>query len=457
MTYANVADVSSLDLGKFLKIYSTNGVYNQLSDASEIWKYFLKLRARGAEGRRLQYLLRTSYGPGAVQSVPVSEGNYPAAQRSGLTEATAHYKDFALTVSVPRSVMGKTGNDLVQYADPLTEELDAKAIAAARVMSAQMMGDGTGVIGVISGTPTINTTTNIVTIVIKSTSATAGKSHIGWFMEDDKIKFANESSTSQATNGTSVSYYKVVDINAETDTITCTAWTSANVQVTDVTSANTLEDGDYIYRFGTTPGDLDGGEAISDYGLASECLAGLESLSADDGRTLHGLTMSGALAGSRKDCSAEQIDASHFQSALSKAKRRCGRSRYKYSNAFMFDTVYDALVESGEADRRFQMGQSTSRGVKSLGYQHQKDFVEFTPDEFTQKSRVWILPDSKDVLEMHGKDFQVVEPNKGQKFQLANASSGTGHSRTTLSYMEGSAVVIAKHPAAICALTNFAV
>lgn len=457
MTYANVAQTSSLDLAKFLKVYSTNGVYNQLSDASEIWKYFLKLRARGAEGRELRYLLATSYGPAAVQSLSVSEGNYPAAQRSALSEATAQYKDFGLTISVPQSLLGKTGNDLVQYAKPLEAELDNKAIAAARVMSAQMMGDGTGVIGVISGTPTINTTTDVVTIIIKSTSATAGKSHIGWFMEQDKIKFANESGTSQATDGTSVSYYRVESVDADSDTITCTAWTSADVQVTDITSANTLEDGDYIYRNGTTANDLDGGEAVSDYGLASECMAGLESLSADDGRTLHGLTMSGALAGSRKDCSAEAIDASHFQAALSKAKRRCGRSRYAYKQAFMFDTVFDALVESGESDRRFQMGQDTNRGVKSLGYQHQKDFVTFTPDEFTQKSRVWMPPESKEVLEMHGKDFQVVEPNKGQKFHLATASSGRGHSRTVLSYMEGSAVVIAKHPAAIAALTNFTV
>mgnify|MGYP007100087994 CR=1 FL=1 len=204
MAYSAVSNVSNVDLGTFLKIYSTNGVYNNLSTASDLWKYFLKLKARDPGGRSLKYLLRTSYGPGAVQSMSVSEGDYPAAQRSGLTEATAQYKDFGLTVSVPRTLLNKTGNDLVQYADPLTEELDAKSIVAARVMSAQMMGDGTGVIGVISGTPTINTTTDVVTIVLSTSSANAGKSHIGWFMEDDKIKFANESGTAQGTDGTSI-------------------------------------------------------------------------------------------------------------------------------------------------------------------------------------------------------------------------------------------------------------
>ena len=455
MTYANVAVTSSLDLSTFLKIYQTNGVYNNLPTQSDLWKYFMKQRVGGAEGRKLTYLLRTGYGPGAVQNLAINEGDYPAAQRSTLSEATAEYKDFGLTVSVPRSLLHRTGSDLVQYADPLTEELDAKAIVAARIMSAQMMGDGTGVIGVISGTPTINTTTDIVTIVLSTSNANAGKSHIGWFMEGDKLKFANESGTSQATDGTSVSYYKVETVDADTDTITCSAWTSANVQVTDITSASTLEDGDYIYRFGTTPNDLDGGEAISDYGKASECMAGLESLAADDGRVVHGLTMSGALAGSWKDAGGGAIDPSHFQSALSKAKRRAGKGRYKYSQAFMFDTVLDALVEANETDRRFQVGDPGNRGFKTLGYQHEKDFVQFSSDEFVSKKRIWILPESKDVLQFYGKDFETVEANKGQKFHLATAASGNGHARTVLSYMEGSAVVTCRHPAAIACIENF--
>ena len=461
MSFSAQANASSLDLGTFLKIYSSNGVYNNLSTASEVWKYFLKLRARGAEGRQLRYLLRTSYGPGAVQSVPVSEGNYPRAQRSGLSEATAQYKDYALTVSVPRSLIGKTGNDLVQYADPLTEELDAKAIAAARVMSAQCIGDGTGAIGIANAAPSVSTANDTITVTLNTASSNAGRSHIGWFMEDDKIKFATSAGVAHATinnTATPVDYWKVTAQDADANTVTLKPYTSADAAI-DITTA-TLgatdpSSGDYMYRYGTTANDYSG--SVSDYGAASECLAGLESLAAEDGRVLHGLTMTGAISGSWKDCNAEAIDSSHFQNALSKAKRRTGKGRYKYRQAFMFDTVYDALVESRETDRRFTSMEDSKRGVKMLGYQHGADFVEFVPDEFIQKSRIWILPESKDVLEMHGKDFEVVEPNKGQKFHLANASSGQGHSRTNLSYMEGSAVVVAKHPAAIVALRNFTV
>lgn len=450
-----VSNVSNLDLSTFLKIYQSNGVYNNLPTQSDLWKYFLKQRARDAQGRSMKYALRTSYGPAAVQSLAVSEGAYPAAQRSDLTEATAQYKDFGVTISVPRSLLGKTGNDLVQYADPLTEELDAKAIVAARVMSAQMVGDGTGVIGVISGTPTIDTSAATITIVLSTTNANAGRSHIGWFMEGDKLKVYSTAGVQQVTDGTDASggYLKVSTIDADTDTLVCTVWTSSDTRITDVTSANTISDGDYIMRFGTTATDL---TAISttDYNSLSECMVGLESLGADDGRVVNGLTMSGTLAGSWKDCNNTAIDPSHFQSALSKAKRRAGKGRYAYKQAFMYDTVYDSLVESNETDRRFQVGDPGNRGFKTLGYQHGKDFVEFVTDEFIQKKRIWILPESKEVLELHGKDFEVVEVNKGQKFHLGVNSSGE-NTRTVKSYMEGSAVVVCRHPAALVALENF--
>jgi hypothetical protein len=454
MAFTAVANTSNLDLASFLKIYQSNGVYNNLATQSDLWKYFLKLRARGAEGRSLKYLLRTGYGPGAVQSLAIDEGAYPAAQRSDLQEASAQYKDFGVTISVPKSLLGRTGNDLVQYADPLTEELDAKAIASARVMSAQTMGDGSGVIGVIEGTP--STSATLITVVLDTTNAAAGRSHIGWFMEGDKVKFASTAGAAQdaANTGADGAYYQVESVNADTDTITLSWRTSAGVALTDITGAGTLSDGDYIYRFGTTPNDYSG--AVSDYGTASECIVGLESLAADDGRVVNGLTMSGTLAGSWKDASGAAIDPSHFQSALSKAKRRAGKGRYKYKQAFMFDTVYDALVEANETDRRFQVGDPGNRGFKSLGYQHQQDFVEFVTDEFVSKKRIWILPESKEVLEFHGKDFEVVEVNKGQKFHMGINGDGL-NTRTVKSYMEGSAVVVCKHPAAIIAIENFSV
>lgn len=456
MTFSAQTFVSNIDLGTFLKIYSTNGVYNNLSTASDMWKFFLKMKARDPGGRQLKYLLRTSYGPGAVQSLAAgSSGDYPTSQRSGLAEGTAEYKDFGITVNIPRNLLNKTGNDLVQYADPLTEELEAKTIVAARVMSAQTQGDGSGAIGVVSAV-SANTTTDRLTITLDTTSAKAGRSHVGWFLEGDKVKFASTAGAAHdaANTGTDGAYYQVESIDEENDQVVLSWRTSAGVALTDLTGVGTIVATDLIYRIGTTPQDLDSISA-NDYNTLSECLVGLESLAASDGRKVNGITHSGAVSGSRLDVNGATIDSSHFQRVLSKVKRKCGRGRYKYKNAFMYDTVYDALVESRETDRRFQSVEDGKRGVKMLGYQHGADFVEFLPDEFVSKQRIWILPESKEVLEFHGKDFEVVEPNPGQKFHLTQASSGSGHAREMQSYLEGSAVVIVKHAAAIACIEDF--
>lgn len=447
--------VGSIDLGKFLKIYSSNGVYNNLSEASEMWKLFLKMKARNPEGRQLKYLLRKAYGAASVQSLPAgTSGNYPRGQRSGLLEGTAEYKDFALTINIPRNLLNKTGNDLVQYADPITEEMDAKAIAAARVMSAQTQGDGSGAIGVVSGTPTISG--GRIIVQLSTASSAGGRSHIGWFFEEDWVKFASTAAAAQTpTTAGAFDHFQVESRDDDLDQVTLSARDVDNAELT-VTNVNTIGDADLIYRYGTSPVDITSiVTGTTEMNALSECLVGIESLAAKDGRLVNGVIHSGAIQGSRRDAGGVAIDSSDFQRVLSLAKRRAGRNRYKYNKAFMFDTVLDALIEARETDRRFQTMEDAKRGTKMMGYQHGNDFVEFVPDEFVSKQRVWILPESKDVLEMHGKDFELVEPNKGQKFHLMNASSGGGHKREMNAYMEGSAVVVVKHAAAIGCIENF--
>jgi hypothetical protein len=459
MTYAAQTNLSSVNLSSLLKIWSTNGVYSNLSEASEIWKFFLKQKAGQAGGRQLQYLLRTSFGPAAIQSLGAgSSGDYPAGQRSGFSEGTAQYKEFGLTVNIPRNLIGKTGAELLQYAEPLSEEMDAKGIGAARVMSAQMMGDGTGCIGVAAAVTL--STADTVTVVLSTTSTNGDRSHIGWFMEDDKVKFATTAGVAHnvVNAADTAAYFKVLSRDEDTDTVVLQAYTSADalIDITTATPAATAPAaGDLCYRIGTTPNDT---TAIStnDWATLSECLVGLPSLAANDGRKVNGITMTGAVSGSIRDV-ASTLDSSDFQKVLSMAKRRAGRNRYKYKNAWMYDTAYDGLVESRETDRRFQTIEDGARGVKKLGYQHGNDFVEFQPDEFVSKQRIWILPESKDVLQFYGRDFETVEPNPGQKFHLQTSATGAGHGRQMNSYMEGSAVVICKHPAAIAQLKNFSV
>lgn len=465
MTFSAQSNVSNIDIGTLLKIVSTKGVYNNLSTASEIWKFFLRLRQDPNGGREIRGSLRVSYGAPSFQSVPAGDaGDYPTGVRGRYPEYTAHMKDHALTVNIPRNVLNKQGNDLLQYADSITEEMDGKVIVAARILSAQMMGDGSGAIGKVStGGVSVDTVNDQITITLSTLSADAGRSHVGWFEFEDRVKFASAAGVAHGTinnTGSAVGYWVVQEVDVENDKVILKPYTSAGVAIDITTATLGATDptaADYIYRLGTTPNDL---TAISsnDWETLSECLVGLEALTANSSSVkVHGITRSGATSGSRNDLNGAALDSTHFQKALSVAKRRCGKGRYQYRSAFMHDTALDALIESRESDRRFTTMEDAKRGTKVMGYQHSKDFVEFSDDEFVQKSRIWMPPESKDVLVFHGTDMELAEINAGQKFHLKTSSTGAGHARQQQAYMEGQSVVICRHPAAVAVIEDFTI
>jgi hypothetical protein len=385
-------------------------------------------------------------------------GDYPKGYRSTLQEATANFKFYGMTVNVPRQLLMLKGAALVQNADMLNEELDAKAISMARVLSGMVFRDGTGVIGIVSGAPAVSTANSTITVTLSTTDANSDRSHIGWFDVGDHVKFASSAGVASNTTsnaGTPVAYWKIVSKDEDENTVVLAPYSSTDSAVTiaNATIGTTdPDDGDYIYRTGTTANNLSG--SISDYGNVSEELAGLAALVSDDGRTVHGIAHTGALQGTIKDVAGAAIEAKHFQQALSKAKRQAGRGMYQYENALLFDNVYDAFAESAEADRRFLAVTDATRGFKKIGFQHAKDFVEFMPDEFVPKKRIWILPSSKEVLQFYGEDFKPVDVG-GQKVFLKTSSSGAGHARAVQQYSEGAGVLICRHPAAVIKMVDF--
>lgn len=454
MTFAAISQVGSLDIGSVLKIVSTNGVYNQLSDESEMWKMVLKKKTAKPEGRQIQYSLQSHYGPAAVQNLPASAGDYPAAQRVGLVEGTAYFKDYGLTVEVQNSIINKALSELSAYEkNVLQMELDSKITVAARLKSAELYGDGTGVIGVVSSIA--DTGANTV-ITLNVATSVADRSHIGWMQQNDRLKIYSTAGAAHdlAVSSGTVAYYEIISADEAANTITVSPRSSAGAALTS-NGAGTVVAGDYITRLSANAQDWSLITASTDYANVGYDLVGLGSLSQNDGRLVNGITQTGSLGGTRLDGAAAQIDSKHFQKALSQVKRRVGKTRYAYKFAFMWDEVYDALLEQSETDRRIMALEDGTRGFKRLGYQHGKSFVEFCTDEFCPKQRIYLPPDSKEVMEFRGTDFESVEPNKGQKFQLANASSGSGHSRAVQSYMEGSGVLLSRHPAALAVIEDF--
>lgn len=450
-----VNNQSNLDLGNLLKILSEGGVYNQLSTASEIWSHIMKRKAAKDGGRQKRYEIMTEYGPRAVQFTGFSStAAFPSGQRSSVSEGIAQYKDIDLTVEYDLTLENRTGSDLLQYARPLAHEMDAKGIVASRIMSAACMGDGSGAIGRISSIEAADGTlegTGEIRITLSSSSADAGRSHVGWFELGDIIKCHAADNTQRLLVDASAGNpdtAQVVEVNVENNYIVI-------AKDPDDTAA-LAEDGtwaanDYLYRTGTTANDIS--SIAIDYNALSEVFPGLEALAEDNGITVNNITMSGAAGGSRYDVSGGLISRKDFQALLSKIKRRVGANRYKYSKALMHHDTYDAMVELADADKTFFNTVDFKSGAKKVGYSHGKDFLEFVPDEFVQKTRIFCLPDDKGVLEYHGRDFERVNIGNQKEFLKQNGSGQ--YLKQSQAFMSAGGVLIAKHPAAIGVLENF--
>lgn len=451
MAFSATGVAGDLTLGNYLKIVSKGAVYNNLSEDSPIWEVIKKQKKGDAEGRQLRFLLRSAYGAAAAGFVSVDGGAYPTAQQASVAEGTAEYKDFALTVEVERTLVQKAISDFSRYGEPLAEELRSKSIALSRQLSRSIYGDGTGIIGEVQST---SVAAGVLTITLATEDTSYG--HVGNIELGDKLKVANTDGTDQAPTLTGTySYLLVTDKSRQNNTISVKGYTTAGVDGT-ITAANDIGDGDVIHRFGVTAQDINPTSGITDYGKASEEWAGLESLSENDGRVVNGITLSGALGGTRRDASGNPIDSQDFQQLMSQVMIAVGQGRYKYNKAMMSWETLDALIESREVDRRFTTIQDNKRGVESLGYQHGKNGIIFEADEFCPKKRIYVLPDA-DVLQFHGSDFDFVKPDGSSKFFLTPNSSADGHKRSIRAYMEGSGVLVSNHSAAIGCIHNFTV
>jgi hypothetical protein len=448
MTYAAQTNLSDLQLGEYLKIVSKGGVYNNLSEDSSIWELIKKMKKGAAEGRELRYLLRTAYGAAAANFVAVSGGAYPDAQQATIDEATAIFKDYALTLEVQRTLIEKAISDFSRYGEPLAEEIRSKTISLSRQLSAALYGDGTGILAQSADTGSFTATA----VTFNVSSSSSAKGFIGFVELGDKVLVKNNDGTAANPTCTSFSYYVVSDKDRTAGTITLAPKTSAGAAITDV-SASGITAGDYLIKSSSAAQDW-AAVSTNDYNTMSYYFPGLESLAAADGRKVNGITMSGAVKGTHRDVSGQPLDSSDFQKLMSQIKLAVGANRYKYTKAMMAWESLDALVESRETDRRFQSIKDTDKGVESLGYVHGKDRVVFEADEFCPMQRIWVLPQG-DAVQFYGEDFKFVEAQAGQKFMLKPNSSG--HDRAVRAYMEGSGTLVCVHPAAVGVIKNFTI
>lgn len=461
MAFTPVGTTSALAVGDYLKIVSRDSVYNNLSEDSPLWDYIKKLKANPEEGRQLRFLLRSAYGSSAASFVAVDGGAYPAASRATITEGTANFKDYALTIEMERTLIQKAVSDFSRYGEPLAEEMRSKTIAMARVLSGSAYRDGTGVIGTISSTAASNNSA-----VFTLNTADTARGFVGWFELGDHIAASDPAGGINNVNkkltvnggGDAITHFIVTARSRATDTVTADAYNGGTkVNVASISTGTDPEAADLLYRDNQpTRPDLSAPALTDDLNTASEEWAGLSAFARDDGQTVNGIALSGALGSTIQDAGGNPIDSHTFQQLMSQVMVAVGAGRYSYNSAMMAWETLDALVESRETDRRFQSIQDNQRGVASLGYVAGKNTLMFEADEFCPKNRIYCLPEGKKgVLQFHGSDFEFVQPEGGQKFFLK--PNAAGHDRTIRAYMEGSGTLLCTHAAAIGLIKNFTI
>lgn len=438
--------VSDLALGDLLKIIQDNGVYPQLSQDSKLWDFVQRVHSKGPDqGKELHYRLGGPRGVAAVQFTGFVDGKYPRGQRAEVSTAIAKYKDIDYTVEYDESLQKRMGSDLLQYADQIAYEMEQKHSAARRILCSSLAGDGSGAYGIVVSA---SVNAGVLSVVLSSASGDAGRSNVGWFQHSDVFKVADDDGTARlAANaaGNNITRLKVVDVDPDTDTVKFTGFESNTSDLT-ITGVGTIVAGDLLYRREAILPDLTA--SITDYNALSHVWPGLESLSADDGRVVNGITMSGITAGSRTDCGGAALSGHYFRKLLTKIKLRAGENAHKYTKAMMHPFTRLYLMDGASNDRQFFNITDVMTGAQKIGVHDGDTTIEFTADEHVPKQRIYMLSNDKTCLEFHGRDFKKTHE------VLKRDSDGRAFKQIECFY-SGSGTALSKKPSGIGVLVNF--
>ena len=458
MAFSNI-DAVTAPLGNLLQIKFSDGIRNQISKDFRDWEMVLKAKVSNSAARELRFMLLTAFGvdainyanPGTIDSV------FPSADRSSLQEYTAKFKEIRATIEVQYDLFERAIMSPEKYGEPIKVEMDSKLSASKRRLAADFHADGTGVLGTIaSATLGSGTSPSLVPQQITLDASDSARGHVGLFEYGQKVVPRNIAGTGTATVAAVgvFSHFVVIQKERDNQVLVLQAYNTAGVGTALTTAPAATES---LYRKAQVDAsDAPNLASIADYGTATQVMAGLPSLVAADGRTIHGMQMSGAIASSELDAGGNPIDVRHIQRAMSQVKVKVGQDQYSWKMMVQAPETLDSLIESRETDRRFMSMGDGARGTKKFVYQHQNDSLECYTSEYCQPKRIYILPESKagqKVLEFHGSDFKTVKAPGGGDFHLKPSASG--FVATVVSYMQAIGVVICKHPASVAVIRNF--
>jgi hypothetical protein len=470
MSFSNQTNLPN-GQGSLLQILYTAGVKMNVSRSFPEWDVIRKLKVSKSKAREAKFMIQAALGYAAIQGRNPGASNraFPRNQNVDLSEKTAQFKEIDVTLEVPYQVIDAEKDSPEKYASLLAIEIDSKATAQRRLMTAKWYLDGTGVHGTTSAVPTVSGGF----LTVNMSTANTARGHAGAFEVGDLFVPYSQSGTRHDAAVTAVDVnpadsvndpidcYKVVSRNHRTGDVVFRAQSYGSAANTyadlSATGAGTITTNDVWYRIGqqTIP-DL---TSIADYDTASEDLLGLEAFSANDGRVVQGITMSGQTAGTRYDHQGAAISMDVLQQLLSDGKIAVGDGVYKWPIATMHPQTLSALIRERETDRRIISVDDNKRGVKFLAYQHEDDTVRLQGREFCAPKRIYLLPepmesDQPKPLAMYGTDFTPVrEPGSSSDWRLKATSNG--YVAAAQSFLHSRLLYLSTHPAAILCAHNF--
>jgi hypothetical protein len=464
-----VTQFSNVTYGDFLQVAYSAGVRSQISKSFKDWEMIKQVALNQApDGKQLEFLLQTGFGPSAVQVRGVSQSAFPTSQRVATATGLATYKELDATIEIEYNAWNRARKAPSKYAEPLAIEIMSKTHASKRFLAGSVYMDGTGVIGQLVGTTNAAVTSPASDkLVFDISSADSARGHIGCFELDDILQLKDADGTATAlavtTTGTTPAYWKVISKDRKNGKVTLQGLTSGLVSAGTISVVDTqAAAGAVFYRYGQLTGATNALDLTAigsaDYGTLTEIWPGLESLVASDGRKVHNLTMTGALGGSSYDNGGSAIDVDVIHAAMDQVKINVGPDQYSWKKLVAAPEVIRSFVDTRETNRRFNSIEDNKRGVRKFIYQHEDDAIEMTTSEFVPFKRVYVLPEGKagngKVLEFHGTDFEPVKAEDMSAFHLRPNGNG-GHDRIMNSYLEAIATLICKHPASIVQIKNF--
>ena len=446
-----IKNINELDLGSFLQIIYSQGIYNQTSRDYSDFDMIKMHNVKVAPGRQYDFQLSTSLAPASTQRRNPGQANrpFPKGFKIAHEEYTAKFKEIQTTIEVDGNLLSRAAETPQKYAELWATQAELSLDGARRVMASEIYRDGTGVLGhvKVEAVPSAGR----ITVELDNDRSANKLSYAGWFESDDIIIPMNRDG-STASGMTSAVYLQVVSIDELNNTV---KFKGLDANFEEVTLSDAPEVNEVLYRYGQQVfPDLD---SSFDYGDVSTPIVGYESLAAADGRLVHGMELEGVLAGSQIDAGGASIDVKFLEQAMNKAKRRVGPTRYDWKKMCTSYQTRSALIESKEGDRRFVSVKDNDRGSAEFNYIHGETQLRLGASEYCPEDAIWMLPEVRSsgdkVMEYVGDEMKVAKYGNMADFHLKIANGE--YVDTVQQFMRGVNLLLCKHPAAIASIVGF--